>query len=195
MRALCGRPSRLLIAALTVALVGCENNPPASTRRPPPELPPVTLDTPENVARGVLTCLQAELRAVANQDESVADAALTQLRTLAAIESIERNLSRMPQFESLLGDDPIEGYIHNWESAVAYYAEGFHFDQMRRGSEIGSNTTVIVPASGREGNVLIQVTCLRQKDGTWRVSRIELLPETPTSQPVRSPATQPPKQP
>ncbi len=184
---------RVLLLTLTVAvtLVGCEDNPSGSTPRPPPELPLVVLDTPENAARGALTYLQAELRAVANGNEQTAEEALEQLRSLVAVESIEKKLNRMPRFKTLLGDDQIKGYIHNWGSAIAYYAEGFHFDRMRRASEAPSKVAVIVPASGKEDDALIQVTCLRQDDDTWHVSRIEFVAENATSTPASRPASEP----
>ena len=194
MRELCDRKgARLTMILVIAALVGCENNPPGSALRPPPELPQVILDTPENTARSALLGLQAELRAVANNDPQAAQEALEQLRSLVAIKAVERMLNRMPQFKTLFGDDLIEGYINSWGATIAYYAEGFHFDRMRRGFVAPSKVAVLVPAAGPEDAALIQVTCLRQDDGTWRVSRIEFvtLGATSAPPPVTQPASEP----
>jgi hypothetical protein len=194
MRELCDRKGARLLMILAIgALVGCENNPPSSALRPPPELPVVALDTPENAARSALLGLQAQLRAIANNDPQAAQEALNQLRSLVAVEAVQRMLNRMPQFKTLFGDDLIEGYINNWGATIAYYAEGFHFDRMRRGFVAASKVAVLVPASGRDDTALIQVTCLRQDDGTWRVSRIEFVTLGTTSAP--QPATQPASEP
>jgi len=193
MRELRDRKGALLLILAIAALVGCEGNPSGSAPRPPPELPPVVLDTPENAARSALTGLQAELRAVANNDPQAAQEALEQLRALVAVKAVEKTLNRMPQFKTLFGDDLIEGYIKNWGATIAYYAEGFDFDRMRRGFVAASKVAVLVPATGREDAALIQVTCLRQEDGTWRVSRIEFVTLGTTSAP--RPATQPASEP
>lgn len=183
----------LLILAVSAAPVGCENNPSDSALRPPPELPQVVLDTPENAARSALTSLQAELRAIANNDPQAAQEALNQLRSLVAVKAVERMLDRMPQFKTLFGDDLIEGYINSWGATIAYYAEGLHLDRMRRGFAAPSKVAVLVPASGPDDTALIQLTCLRQDDGTWRVSRIEFVNLATTSAP--QPATQPASEP
>jgi hypothetical protein len=187
----------LLVSILVVgtALSGCDNSRTESASRPAPELPAVALDTPENAARLVLTYLQAELRAVANGDQELAQAALAQLRSMVAAEVIANRLKRMPQFKGLLGDDLVEGYIRNWGSTIAYYAEGFRFERMRRVADTPAQVSLVVPASGSADDALIQVTCLRQDDGTWRVSRIEFGSETTTSTPATQPASPPASEP
>lgn len=196
MRGLCARNGLLLsVLAVAAVLSGCDSRPPASASRPAPELPPVVLDTPENAARSMLFCLQAELRAAANGDSQTAEACLEQMLAMVAAEDIERALSRMPQFTAFVGDDVIEGYVHNWGSAIAYYAEGFRFDQLRRSVDTSAQVGVVVPATGPEDEALIQVTCLQRDDNTWRVSRIEFIthtaPSTPTPQPTTQPASEP----
>ncbi len=181
----------LSILVLGAVLSGCDNSRTKSASRPAPELPAVALDTPEAAARCVLTGLQAELRAVASGDQELAQAALEQLRSMVAAEAIEKRLNRMPQFEGLLGADLIAGYIRNWGSTIAYYAEGFRFERMRRVTDTPAKVSLVVPASGPADDALIQVTCLRQDDGTWRVSRIEFVGETTTTAPVSQPAPEP----
>lgn len=153
------------------------------------------LDTPENAARSVLLCLQAELRAAANRDSQVAEACLEQMLSMVAAENIEKVLRRMPQFTAFLGGDLIEEYVRNWGSAVAYYAEGFRFEDMRCSVNSPARVAVVVPAAGPEDEALIQVTCLRRDDGTWRVSRVEFTTDSAASTPVPPPTTQPASEP
>ena len=196
MRELCARNGLIFsILAAAAVISGCDNTPSDSASRPAPELPAVILDTPENTARTALLCLQAELRAVANHDEQTAEASLEQLRSLVATEAIEKALSRVPQFEGLLGKDLVEGYIRNWGSTIAYYAEGLRLDRMRRAVDTPAKVSVVVSATGPDDDALIQVTCLRQDDETWRVSRVEFVTEAISSAPVSPPATRPASEP
>jgi hypothetical protein len=186
MLGLCGRGSLIVLMVMAAtALIGCEGRP-AEPRLPPKPgpLPEVVLETPEDAARTALEYLRADLRAVAHRDGQIEEACIERLRTIAAVAAIEQELARWPQFKAVLGDDPIEGYIDNWAAAIAYYAEGFHFDQMRRDFETPSKVAVVVPASGPEDDALIQVTCIREDDGPCRVSRIEFVVEAPTTRPA-----------
>jgi hypothetical protein len=186
-----------LLAAVGAAVLfgGCDNPPAPPVLPPPGEVPEVVLETPEDAARSVLACLQTELRARAHQDESVANACLEKLRSAVAAQSLAQTIARMPQFKPALGDDVVEGFIHNWGAAIAYYAEGLHLEQMRRSASSGSVAAVVVPASGAEDDALIQLTCQRGSDDLWRVSRIEFVTEAPsrpvTSQPRSEPASRP----
>ena len=192
MRELCARNGLIFsILAAAAVISGCDNAPPGSASRPAPELPPITLDTPENAARTVLVCLRAELRAVANCDEQTAEASVEQLRSMVATEAIEKVLSRVPQFEGLLGEDLVKGYIRNWGSTIAYYAEGFHLDRMRRAVDTPAKVSVVVPATGPEDDALIQVTCVPGSNDGWRIMRVEFITETATSATTSQPASEP----
>lgn len=183
--------SVLLVVAASAMFVGCDGEP-AQPRLPPPgEVPEVVLKTPEEAARSVLACLQTELRARAHHDGQVASACLEKLRTAVAVKTLEQTLARMPQFKVVVGDDLVEGYVHNWGAAIAYYAEQLHFEQMRRASESASRAAVVVPASGPEDDALIQVTCVRGNDKLWRVSRIEFVAQAPSAPPASQPGSQP----
>jgi hypothetical protein len=174
------------------ALFGCEGRPAERVLPPVPgELPEVVLQTPEDATRSVLTCLQADLRAVAHHDKPAQTECLEKLRTVAADTAIQQEFAKWPQFKAVAADDLIEGYINNWAAAIAYYGEGFHFGRMRRASETPSGVAVVVPASGPEDEALIQVTCVREDGGLWRVSRIEFVVESPTARPASQPGSQP----
>lgn len=186
-----------LLLAVAVGLIGCEPGSEVPAPTAAGELPAVVLDTPEDTARSTLLRLQAHLRAIARQDEAATRECLAQMRTLVAAASIKRTLARRPRFSVLVGDDPIEGYIDNWGAAIAYYAgvsggdDSFHFERMHRISETPARVAVGVPASGPDDDALIQVTCVREDDGLWRVSRIEFAVETTSTRPASPPASQP----
>jgi hypothetical protein len=181
----------LLIVAAAIVLPGCGQSPSRTAPRPAPELPAVTLDTPENAARSALLCLQAELRASANHDEKTAAAALERLEAIVATDETKAALSRVPQFETLLGEDLIDGYIHNWGSTIAYYAEGLQLERMRRVTHTSGKVAVVVPATGPEDDALIQVTCVRGDGDGWHVSRIEFITKNTTSAPAPPLASEP----
>jgi hypothetical protein len=177
----------------TAALVGCEGKPAQPALPPKPgELPEVVLKTPEDAARSALVYLRADLRAVAHRDRQTEEKCLERLRTIAALAAIEQEFAKQPQLKGVVGEPPVEGYITNWAAAIAYYAEGFHFDQMRRSSETPAEVAVVVPASGPEDDALIQVSCIREDDGPWRVSRIEFIVEPAITRPASQPASQSP---
>lgn len=185
----------LLLVGTTTALVGCGGQPdrPDVPYVPyPDEVPPVVLDTPEDAARSALACVQTELRALAHGGyEQIASACRDRLRTLVAVKTIEQMLARVPQFKGVLGDDQIRGYVDNWEAALAYYAEGLQFSQLRRAGGSRSKAIVIVPASGPEDDALIQVTCVREDDNLWRVARIEFVAKPPATGPASQPSGPP----
>jgi hypothetical protein len=199
MLGLCGRGWLALpVVATMAAVMGCERKPAAPAPVPSASVPEVTLSTPEDAARSVLTCLQAHLQAVARDDQQAAKACLEKLRTVAAVTAIEQEFARWPRYKTVIGEDLIEGYVSNWAAAIAYYAgitakdnEGFHFDQMRRSSEAPSKVAVVVPASGPNDDALIQVTCVREDGAVWRVARIEFVTELPTALPRSQPTSQP----
>lgn len=186
----------LSLVAAGAALPACDNSQPPSASLPAPRPPAVALDTPEQAARSVLTGLQAELHAVAHDDQESSAAALKELRSIVDAEAIQRRLARAPRFGGLLGGkDQVEGYIQNWGSMIAYYAEGFRFERMRRVADTSATARLVVPASGPEDDALIEVTCLRQDDATWRVSRIEFGSPTTSSTPATQPLSPPPSEP
>ena len=190
----CGRGCLilLLMAMAAAALVGCESRPGEPALPPGPgELPAIVLETPEDAARSVLTYLQADLQAVARRDRQAERECFEKLRAVASVTTIERSFAGLPQFKAVIGDDLVDGYLSNWGATVAYYAEGFHFDRMRRASQTPSKVAVVVPASGLDDDALIQVTCVREDDNQWRVSRIEFVVESPTARSVSQPASQP----
>jgi hypothetical protein len=192
-----GRKRLGLLLVTAVGLIGCQPRSEVSAPVAAGELPAVVLDTPENTARSALLSLRAHLRAIARQDEPATRECLAQMRTLAAEASIKRTLARRPRFSVLVGNDPIEGYIDNWGAAIAYYAgvsggdDSFHFERMHRISQTPTRVAVGVPASGPDDDALIQVTCVREDDGLWRVSRIEFVVETTSTRPAAPPASQP----
>jgi hypothetical protein len=108
-----------------------------------------------------------------------------------ATAEIEKTLSRLPHFANLLGEDLVAGYIRNWGAAIAYYAEDFHFDRMRRTTSTPASVSVVVPASGPQDDALIQVTCLARSDSTWHVLRIEFITESATAAAASQPAPEP----
>ena len=184
----------LMVAVCVVGLTGCGG----ATKpvvKPPPGDVKVDLTTPENATRTVLLTIQAELRACAHDDMEAAEKLREQLLAISTADSIGHQLARLPRFKAMLGEDMVKGYIRNWGSKIAYYAEGLHFDRWRRGAADEETVAVIVPASGPDDDALIQVLCLRQKDNNWHVARIEFV--TPTlaaaaeSQPGSQPATEP----
>lgn len=181
----------LLIATTMALLVGCERKPPAPAPVALASMPAIVLNTPEDTTRSVLLCLQARLRAVARHDERSAELHLEQLQKLAATTMIEEAFARMPPLKAVVGDDLIEGLVNMWGAAIAYYADGLQLERVRRTSTAPSKVSVVVPASGPDDDALIQVTCVREDDDRWRVSRIEFVAETPTSQPVPPPVSQP----
>jgi predicted small lipoprotein YifL len=184
----------MLVATVALTLAGCEK--PAPTVLPPPDaVPEVNLDTPEDAARSALTLLRSELRAIAQQNEQAADDCLAKLRTLVAVQTIDQRLARLPQFKVVVGGDVIEGYLENWAAAVAYYTEGLHLEQMRRGAQSSTRAAVVVPASGPEDQALIQITCIREDDGLWRVSRMDFVTAFPASQPASQATSQAASQP
>ncbi len=179
----------VLVVVAAAALVGCESKLAEPTLSPAPgELPEVVLETPEDAAYSALNCLQSNLRAAAHRDKQAEKESLERLRTVAAVRAIEQELAKWPQFEAVVGDDLIDGYLNNWAAAIAYYAEGLHFDRMRRASEGPSRVAVVVPASGPEDDALIQVISVRENDGRWRVLRIEFVVGSPTARPASQPS-------
>ncbi len=167
----------LLVLVCAVGLTGCGGGA-GQVVKPPPNAVDVVLTTPEDAARSVLLAIQAELRACAHEDLETAELLREQLRSISTADRIDRQLARLPRFKTMLGEDLVAGYIRNWGSKIAYYAEGIHFDRLRRGAEDAKAVAVIVPASGREDDALIQVLCLLQDDNTWRIARIEFITQT-----------------
>jgi|GEM_PF-3506100 len=179
------------LGALMIVVGACERQPPALVQLPPGEAPVIDLAAPENAAKTALLSLQAELRAVANEDEETSRTAFDQLRYLIDDESVFEMLNRTPRYKALLGEDLIKGLIENWGSAIAYYAEGLHLDQMRRLSESASKVLVVVPASGAHDDALIQVTCVFSDDDSWHVSRIEFVRPDDVIEPAAPAGSQP----
>jgi hypothetical protein len=188
------RPTRISLLLLAAAVVtlsfGCERKP-SEEAAPPCDLPETALATPEETARTVLGCIQADLRAVARDDKTAVEACLAKLQTVASARTIRQEFARLPQFKVLVGDELIKGIVSNWAAALAYYADGLHLKQMRRVSESDSKVVLVVPASGPDDKTLIQITCVHEDDGLWRVARIEFVPAIPASQPTSQPTTQP----
>lgn len=190
------RITTLLLVPVLAALTGCERQPVAVPTLPPPgPVPAVKLDTPEDAARTALTCIQTELRAVAHEDEQTAEQCREQLVRVAAARTIEQTFAKMPQFKMVVGDEMLEGYVANWGSTISYYAQDLHFDRMRRGAAAESQVLVLVPASGAEDDALIQLTCVRETENTWRISRIEFATEPVATQPAPTTAPAPARQP
>jgi len=185
----------LPVIVVAVALMGCESRPPEPAAALPDDWAYTVLKTPEDAVRNLLTCLQADLHARARGDEQTVRNCDAKLRTLAAANTIEQTIARLPQFETLVGEDAVQGYLDNWGATIAHYADGLHLDQMRRASESRTKVAIIVPASAPDDEALIQVTCVDQGDRLWRVSRIEFVVEpvavTTTSQTAAPPASQP----
>jgi hypothetical protein len=184
------RSSLLLAVAVVTVLFGCERKL-SEQDAPPCDLPETALATPEETARTVLGCIQADLRAVARDDKTAIEACLEKLQTVASARTIRQEFARLPQFKALVGDELIKGIVSNWAAALAYYADGLHLKQMRRVSESDSKVVLVVPASGPDDKTLIQITCVHEDDGLWRVARIEFVPAIPASQPTSQPTTQP----
>ena len=189
------RACLLLPLVAVAALVGCENKPAESGSATSRNLPQITLTTPEDAARTALSFLRADLRATARHDEETAEACLEQMRTVVSTKALEEVFARLPRFKVLVGGDVVKGCVNNWAAVIAYYAEGLHFEQMRRVSETRAKVAVVVPASGPEDQALIQVTCVRDDDSLWRVLRVEFVVEAPATRPAPPPPTQPAHQP
>jgi len=192
------RATRTALAAGALLLglcAGCGKAPRPAAAASAPAMPAVSLDTPADAARSLLECLRGELDAVARNDQAAQAQYLETLRTLAAAESIKQRMADLPHFKLMLGDDLVAGVIHNWGAMLAYYADGLRLDQLRQTSVGRTAATVIVPASGPADEALLQITCVREGDGPWRVRRLDFVTEMPKTGPTSAPATAPASQP
>lgn len=192
----------LMLPAVAAGLVGCEGRPNASP--PPPELiPTVQLETPEDAARSALRCIQAELRAVAERNEPLAQACHDQLCTAVASSAVSPALRQTLRLRGLTDSEQVRQLADHWVAALNYYAEGFRLEQARRAGpphagedrltelgyagRAGTLAEVLVPASGPDDDALIRLTCVREADGRWRIARIDFAgPSATTQQPAQA---------
>lgn len=137
-------------------------------------LPPIDYSSPEAVARSTLETLRVEIAAAAERDLAAARKARSQLDLLAAKREIEREFRMAPHFKSVLGEDPMRGYIDLWGAVIAYYADGIELDALARASaeQDRSPAVVRVPARSDGRSATIELECVRGDDGLWRVKRV-----------------------
>jgi hypothetical protein len=186
------RPNRIRAAlmlggtALALTLCSCDHRDGESTDAE--ESLTVALDSPEDAVRSVMVGLRRLEVAADKHDDAAAKSLRETLGQAVAEEVVKRALAPHPRIQFVIGDDMREGIVGNWASTTAYYAGGAHFDQMFRTAQTQSTVTLVVPASGKDDDALIQFTCNRCDDGLWRVSRVEFVvnakPLAQSSQPA-----------
>lgn len=194
-----------VLGGTVVALVGsggCRRAaPPRGSTIQPPAL---RLDTPEHATRSLLTGLAALHQAIADDDADGVKACRKTLRSVVAREELIGLIDLHPRIKLAITDgtnadeaELVDGMVRNWASATSYYIDGVHLDRMFRAAAAGAQragrVAVVVPASGPKDDALIQVTCVRGRDGQWRILRVEFVaeatPMTPASQ--SAPASRP----
>jgi len=171
--------------ALGALVGGCDQRGYLNT----PQTVTVTLEeagSPEAVVRSMLTTIRNRVRAAANHDDKAAKRAQERMVALAAREAIHQRFEQQPVYRMLVGDNEVEGLTSLWAAALAYYAKGFDFRRMRTvGSAQAGEAVVFVPANAPDDKAVLRITCVRQPDGRWAVSRIDFATQMPP------PATQP----
>ena len=183
----------LLVLALGLATLtsGCSKPEPAHVPISPPA--DEVFATPVAVTRAALECIHDKLVAVDAGDKTEARRCDERLLMLAAKDDIRRRMAANPIFKIIVGDQPVEGYVELWGPTIAFYAGGFDVDHMTTTAlpADAARAVVRVPATGRDGQtVTLLVTCARDAQGHWGVSRIDFAPTgspattRPTSQPT-----------
>lgn len=177
------RPARHTVPVLITlaALLGACGTPPAPARGAA-SAPSVDQSSAESAARCLIQTLQAERAAIRAKDRQAADAALAQARALTAVEAVEAEMKKHPNYRPWIGDDPAGGMARLWGSLTAYYLDGVDLSALR---SVGGEkvATVLAPAKGPLDTTMLSITCVRQADGRWGVLRVEFS-ERSASQPT-----------
>ncbi len=173
------------VLATGAVLAGCNRSttPTATPETAPAIDPAVVQTTPPETARTLCHFLRAHLQAVAARDTTAADAARDQIAWhLAARENIVR------QYEVRWGR-PREGQawvvrqcVESWAGLVAYYVNGLDFDQAESRGD-AQRQIVRVPAVGPKDRATLEVACLADADGRWRVYDVSMVAAAMPAQP------------
>lgn len=177
----------VLSIATTLTIAGCERDAPTSS--PAPSGPPIAirLDTPQDATRTLLLLLRGQLQARAAGDKATAEAHGARLvQDVIARDHILTRYSavviRAPADKVAL----LKTLVKNWGSIISYYADGLALDRVQSTvvGGAGRGAVVGVPAQGRDDQTIVRVLCLRDPEGHWRVTGLELAPPSAASRPA-----------
>ena len=168
---------------MCVALIGACGQEPAPTT-PATELT-LEQDTPEHAVASALRCVRHVLDAATAGDKPLARAYRNTLRGVASELEIEKAIARSPRVAIMLGNDPIDGYLDNWCSALSYYANDIDERQLTRVSETPTRVVLRGAASEARNRQPIEFVCVTGADSRWHLAHIEFV--AAASQPAPTP--------
>lgn len=172
---------RMTIASVAVAVgivaTGCR--PPTASSpasQPSDSAVQVALHSPEEATRSLFQLLQAQLAATARHDWPAAQRVRDQaVREIVAREDV------MTRYRAVAGRTPREEpealsrLVESWAAMISYYADSLALDRVRIAASSAEQDRVIteVPADGRAGGTVLQVGCVRDEHGQWRISGLD----------------------
>lgn len=178
------------IAACCATLVGCRDAaaPGAGV------LPPISRDTPEELAATWLTYVRAELSATSRHDRAWANTVSGQATVLFAAQTLERSaaaaIADRAGLRAVYGDRPVAAFARNWTSMILYYIDDLDVARAeRRLTSDGGTRVVLALPCARHAPTTVFLDCEQDREQRWTIAHVGFDAPRAARAPSTAPAT------